>query len=605
MESKKEILPQEAARSAEKQLLDLKEADNTKKLEVKNKREEMLTFRRTVSCLIYVAVSTYKSVYPGAKGFVEGRVKSPNSIETKITNEITEKLNQIKEDPNINQEEVLRKILDIDFKDILALSVITTVPPKKFRTGSDEVNAKLSAMGESLEITNKRIEEHSSFIDTNNKREDTLSSKLYELKRRLQQAISRQDKLKLIKEQQEKLLQLYTNQELSPEEFMEEVKELSTICSMVEREDIQGMIDEKNEEIELVKENIEYGQKNADRTQEVYDTTLRNLQYQMSSYYVSNLEKFSTFKYWGTEAIRNPKLIEKTGFRAVNTGFSVTFSDLDDKDKKYAMNFEVQGKGQKDYDDAEFSWLGAAYHEEQKTKDGIISKKTEDLDFTIIGRALTDKIEKRVRRQYMDISSMGELEEYLEDNPDDCEMQNLYDELKAYEQALKNKVTDRKEIKEKMKQAFIASKEHFIQIKIDSIVDELIDNAAEAEVLLEKIQNDEELKHIFEEEKEIIKSKSNGLSESEIDHKARIRVLYRMKEMEIKRLASASVPPFFRSDITGDPKEEPVVYWFSTGESIYRYYYNKLNGLKDENGIYKYKPQEQEKRALLRLSRTF
>lgn len=605
MESKKEILPQEAARSAEKQLLDLKEVDNAKKQEVKNKREEMLRFRRTVSCLIYVAASTYKSVYPGARGFVEGRVKSPNSIETKITNEITEKLNQIKEDPNINQEEVLRKILDIDFKDILALSVITTVPPKKFKTGSDEVNTKLNAMGESLEIADKRIEEHSSFIDTNNKRAVTLSNKLYELKRRLQQAISKQDKLKLINEQKEKLLQAYTSQELSPEEFMKEVEELATICSMIEREVIQGRIDETSEENELVKENIEYGQKNADRTQGVYDNTLRNLQYQMSLYYVSNLEKFSTFKYWGTEAIRIPKPIEKPGFRAVNTGFSVTFSDLDDKDKKYAMNFEVQGKGQKDYDDAEFSWVGAAYHEEQKTKDGIISKKTEDLDFTIIGRALTDKIERRVRRQYMDINSMGELEEYLADNPDECEIKNVYNDLKAYEQALKGKVTDRKEIKKKMKQAFCASKEHIIQVKIESIIDELIDNAADAEVFLKKIQNDEEINIIFKEEKEMIKSKSDALSESEIDHRARVRVLYRMKEMEIERLASASVPPFFRSNITCDPKEEPVVYWFSTGESIYRYYYNKLNGLKDENGIYKYKPQEQQKRALLRLSRTF
>ena len=59
----------------------------------------------------------------------------------------------------------------------------------------------------------------------------------------------------------------------------------------------------------------------------------------------SNLEKFSTFKYWGTEAIRVPKQIEKNGFRAVNTGYSVAFSDLDEKDKKYTMKFEAQGKG--------------------------------------------------------------------------------------------------------------------------------------------------------------------------------------------------------------------------------------------------------------------
>ena len=39
-------------------------------------------------------------------------------------------------------------------------------------------------------------------------------------------------------------------------------------------------------------------------------------------------------------------------------------------------------------------------------------------------------------------------------------------------------------------------KEHFIQIKIDSIVEELINNVANTEQLLEKIQNDEELNNI-------------------------------------------------------------------------------------------------------------
>lgn len=109
MEAKKQISPDEVANSAESQLLNLKKAGDAKQKEVSDERKRILEFKKMVSCLIYATASTYKSVYPGAKGFVEGRVKSPNSIETKIINEITEKLNQIKEDPNINQEEIIKK----------------------------------------------------------------------------------------------------------------------------------------------------------------------------------------------------------------------------------------------------------------------------------------------------------------------------------------------------------------------------------------------------------------------------------------------------------------------------------------------------------------
>ncbi len=139
--------------------------------------------------------------------------------------------------------------------------------------------------------------------------------------------------------------------------------------------------------------------RNEDRTQDVYDSTLRNLQYQMSLYYVSNLEKFSTFKYWGTEAIRVPKQIEKNGFRAVNTGYSVAFSDLDEKDKKYTMKFEAQGKGKMDYDEAEFSWLGASYHEEQKNKRWYYFKKNRRFRFyNYRERTNRKKIEKKSKK---------------------------------------------------------------------------------------------------------------------------------------------------------------------------------------------------------------
>ena len=42
-----------------------------------------------------------------------------------------------------------------------------------------------------------------------------------------------------------------------------------------------------------------------------------------------------------------------------------------------------------------------------------------------------------------------------------------------------------------------------------------------------------------------IAEKEADLSEDEIDHRARVRTLYRIKEREVQNVASKSVPPFF------------------------------------------------------------
>ena len=56
-------------------------------------------------------------------------------------------------------------------------------------------------MSENLQITTKRLEEHSSFISTNDERATVLSNQLYELKKKMQSASSKQEKIELVKEQ--------------------------------------------------------------------------------------------------------------------------------------------------------------------------------------------------------------------------------------------------------------------------------------------------------------------------------------------------------------------------------------------------------------------
>ena len=564
MDNKKEMKPDEVAKSEERQFISLKKAQDDKMKELIDQRNYIVELKRTIQGLIYAAGYTYKTVYPGAEGFVEGRIKSIDSIATKTKNEFTEMLSEIRENPDIDQKTILDKISKIDFKDILAFSVITRVPPKKFRTGSDEVNAKLSSLAEELELTSNRLKEHKVFVETNKQRMLKLSSEISESKTKLATAISIEEKEKLIRDN---ILKGNTP------------KEIIDLLTTLDKETI---LEYRGKLFNLAKANVEYGESNDLRTREVYERTLRDLQYEMSEYFVSNLSKFSVFKFWGAQAIRDPKIIKKPGFRAVNTGYDVTFSNNKDKAK---IKFEAQGKGELDYNDGEFTALGAGYHEEQKTKDGLISKKTEMPDFTIIGTEQTSRIERDVRRKYEDLTSIEDLSENLEDE----NIENEYKELRNYEEKMKSEINEqygdnsfgKKELKGKSNIMFNAAKEHLIQEEIEKRINEQIEIFANSDLVKNGIKNSEELTGVYETEKQKLEQLGTGKRKSE--QEARIKVLYYMKEKEISEYAKTSIPMFFRANLSSNADEEIMVYWFSTGESIYRYFINKLNGLKEEN----------------------
>ena len=92
--------PTNVAESAERQLLALKKSQDKKIKEVQDERAYIVSLRRTLSDLIYATGTAFKSVYPQAEGFIEGRIKSLDSIEIKTRNEFTEVLSHIEENPN-------------------------------------------------------------------------------------------------------------------------------------------------------------------------------------------------------------------------------------------------------------------------------------------------------------------------------------------------------------------------------------------------------------------------------------------------------------------------------------------------------------------------
>ncbi len=601
--TRKPMQADDVAHSAEQQLINLKKAQNKKMQEVMKQRSDIVNKARTMQTIAYAVGNTYKEVFPGAEGFIELRIKTPDSITTKARNEFTEILNEMQENPHINQEEILKRIAKIDFKDILAFTVITTDPPKKFRTGNDELNAKLTALVEELEVTKGRTKRHKGFIEKNEKEIRILSNEINELKLKIPQTMSAEEKNVSINSIKEMMRNSNDSAEIETL-----IEQLSDLIVRPDKDMLSNELKDKMKQSNLVKENVEYGERNLDRTEETYFKTLRELQYEMSAYFVSNLAKFSTFKFWGTKEIRQPKLIQKPGFRALNTGYSVIFS----KDKnQFKLKFEAQGKGKLDYDDAEFTALGAIYHEEQKTKDGLISKKTDMPDFTIIGEERTRKIEKSVRRKYQEINSIEDLAENL-DNLDNKDIENEYKILKEYEEKITAEIQGKygdnywakKEIKRKMNEAFNAGKESLIQNEIEDKINQKISEFANSEFIRDKIEQSEELTKVYDTAKESMQ-KSTSLSPEEIENKARVRVMYYAKEREILEYAKNSIPIFSRVNISNNPDEEIMVYTFTTGESVYRYFYNKLNGLKDENGKYKFEPKEQQKRALLKLTGLF
>lgn len=555
--ARKPMEPDEVAESAERQLIGLKQAQNKKMQELMKQRENIINKTRTIQTIAYAVASTYREVFPGAGGFVELRIKTPDSIATKAKNEFTEILDKKQEDPHINQEEIIKNIDKIDLKDILAFSVITSVPPQKFRTGDDSLNQKLTELAEELKITESRIKAHVRFISDTEKKIRDLSN---------------------------------------------EVKKVNNM--VIDSEAKQELTNTLQNLSNYTRFNVEYGEKNKERTEETYNKTLRELQYEMSSYFVSNLYKFSTFKFWGTKEIRLPKVMQKPGFRAVNTGYSVIFSN---EKGQFKLNFEAQGKGEMDYLDAEFSALGALYHEEQKTRDGLISKKIDMPDFTLIGEERTNKIENKIRRKYQEISG-------IEDLNMDTYLKIEYENLKKYEDRITKELIEKygdnkyskDEVTRKMNEAFLEVKEHLIQNEIEAEINKKISEFANSDYVKEKIQGNEELTRMYEDEKRKLESSNtSNMTEEEIENNARIGVMYHTKEREIAEYAKNSIPTFSRVVIPDNPQDEVMVYTFTTGESIYRYFYNKLNGLKDENGKYKFEPKEQQKRALLKLTGLF
>ena len=101
------------------------------------------------------------------------------------------------------------------------------------------------------------------------------------------------------------MLNEYEN--LTKEQLEKLLKQQEEISKAKTKEDIEQQVEEKNKFLASAKINLTYGQSNLERTEAVYKKALRDLQYKMSEYYVENLSKFSTFKFWGTTPIRTPK----------------------------------------------------------------------------------------------------------------------------------------------------------------------------------------------------------------------------------------------------------------------------------------------------------
>lgn len=598
---KNTINPISVAGSAEKQVQVFKKSERDKIQEIKNTRNQLADMKRTLSALIYAAGSGFLDLYPQAEGFIEGRIKTLDSIEIKTKNEITEILNEIESNPLINQEEILKRIARINFKDLFAFSVVTTTTPERFKTGNDEKNTELGDLSKEVVATRKRVKEHEEFTTANLKIKNKLTSSIEELREFENGAMTGEEISEAIEIRKQQLVSNYGN--LSSQEVAKIIDECVSLAGQRSVEQISDQIAEKREFLENTTRNVEYGKINIEHTKEVLKKALRDLQYKMSAFYVENLAKFSIFKFWGTTPNRNAKPMSKPGFRSMNTGYGVIFTD--DNGQKATIKFEAQGKGEIDYKDAEFSAKGAAYHEAQKTKDGIISKNIVMPDFTIIGKDLTRKIEKAIRVKYSDVTSIDDFEDF-----------GLHDEVKEYNEyksriseAIKAEDGDNKQsrrrIKKKMSEVFESTKEFLIQKEVDAKVAEYIDIMAENKEFDNKISGSAENEEFYNRQIQIIRQSNPKLSDEQVIHMAKVRLLYRLKELEILKYAETSIPMYFRANLDQMDSSDISIYWYTPGESIYRFFVNRLNGLKDEDGKYVIEPQEQQKRALLRLSGLF
>lgn len=631
---------EKTAKSVQTALESSNRVKNKKIREELKKREDIVARQELVQTVAHTLAEAYREVFPGSEGFIEFRVKSKESIKTKVDNKIKEiiqnkaKKNEKNQPEQENKEEqenqadsgnkeeqensedqespedqkkIKEAINALDIKDILAFTVITTEPPRLFKIGDGEAYRKFQKIVGEMETSKLRLEEHSRFIDTNDKKVRSLRGQIEELKAELSQAKESEKKQEEIEELKKQLQQAKKGEELS---FLAE--KLIELNSEQTKEELTQIIKQKSEEYIELESAVEYGEKNYERTEETYSRELRELQYEMSSYFVNHLKDILSYKFDEIESIKEPKKIQKPNFRAINTGYAI--KTLPGK-KGFTLKFEAQGKGKLDYDDGEFTAEGAMYHDIQQQENMKVPKNTNLLESGVMNFALIEAkdvkdIEESVRRKYKDIVDIEDFTENLNDD----ELKAEYSELKAYEEKVKEQVTEefgdthlaRRELRTKMQEAITSAREHLIQNEIERRIDREVDKFADSPKTIEQIKSKEKLKEVYEQAKDDIKKDSKPKkSKEEIEHEARVRVLYYAKEQEILQLANEIIPTYSRANIPNNPDEEIVVYTFTPGESIYRYLYNRLNGLKDEHGKYVIEPQEQQKRALFKLAGLF
>lgn len=599
--------------------------------EKREKEKEILGIRKLyaedyavlIQSLINTLEIEFREMFPGAEGFIEGRIKAINSILLKLNNKYQRAMDVT------DLERQLGNLKKIDLTDILACSIVVTKPPKKFKTTDDKLNEKLNELAKELEITSNRIGEHKKRIEDKQELLDRQHNEIEALK----QEINAIRKSGTSQEIEEMLGEYEDNDE-------NKLQAKKLLCQMklkeLEKQEISGLA-----HLEEIKKDIQDGKRSLSRTQETYYKELLDIQREMAYAFVSNIANLQRFKMLHAKQLEQPELKNKPGFRATTAKYSVSFKDMQTKEE-HSIVIEVQGKGEEDWKVAEFG-KGALYHENQKTDEGQYSKQTELPDFTIIGRTATEDIEKSVRNRYGEklefksISKMKTIEQrmqwYKDNNFDSELMEEEVKKLKKYIdkiQMRKEKAQDKativvngeekevpknsdeyqryasileKTAEEKIAEAIEATKESIIQSEIEKEINALIDEKADEIGFKKAVENkDNVLNKVYNDEVERLKELTGDNSlqtDEEIKHKARVKALYYLKEQEIREITENIVPIFFYSNMPDGNDEKSVVTYRSTGEAIYRYYYNRLHGLED------IKPQEQQKKALLKLTGLF
>lgn len=580
-----------------------KNVKKDKKDSLMKERENYLQAQRTLMVIMLAIAQDYRDLYPGASGSVIARIKSFNSLSTKIDNEFA----SIQALQGATQQDILKKIREIDLKDIFATSVITEGLPQKFATGNDDLDKVFTELLNSVLTSENRIEEHKKFSQSNINVLLEKESEKQRLLEELEKARSKEEIEKQLSKLNTKLEDLIKQGNLSISEFREIDNQRDVLKSEKSKEELQSLIEVIEKEIQLYQNNSEYGEVNLSRTEKVYAEELSDLQYEMSSYYAQNANEKSNLSFLNTQSIRKPKQIKKSnGFRAVNTGYAI------ESDGEKLVTFEIQGKGYLDYEKAEFG-DGAEYHENQKTEEGQRSKRNDMPDFTIIGEKETDKIEREVILEYSKI----DLLDMFNSDKEKADFLNKINEykqklLKAESLETKEKLEDLygvtylspEVIEDLINKQYEAQRNIFIQKEIDRRIFLATVQKADSEEYEKKIEQTPKLKQDYEDIK-LKLLKRYKMKAKDFDQRyileAKTILLFKQKSDEILEFAEQNVPIFFEATISKDANESPIVYRLTPGECIYRNYYNRLNGLKLSDGTVIYEPKVQQKNALFKL----